>query len=80
MNLNDWINSHPQPERKLLREKLAAKLDCSEVYVRSMANGNRPIPPEYVLTISDFTAGKVAPGDLRPDLYPAGFMKKARSA
>jgi DNA-binding transcriptional regulator YdaS (Cro superfamily) len=66
MKLSDWINSHPKEARLALRKNLAKKLGISEVYVRSMANGNKPIPLMMALEIQQYTRGKVSISDSCP--------------
>ena len=75
MKLGDWINKHPRDKRVALRKRLARKLNVSEPYVRSMANGNRPVPIELAPGIQDFTGGEVAIADSCPEL----FAKLAKS-
>lgn len=69
MKLGEWINSHRRHERAAIRRKLARYLDVSEVYVRSMANGNRLIKPEFASKIESFTKGAVTRYEQRPDVF-----------
>lgn len=66
MKLAEWINSHPKEQRLDARKRLAKRLGVSEVYVRSMANGNKPIPVMLALEIQHYTRGKVPVSDSCP--------------
>jgi len=70
MTLHDWVASFPRDERPAARAALGRHLGCSEIYIRSMANGNRQIPAELVLSIERYTKGVVSRHDMRPDIYP----------
>jgi DNA-binding transcriptional regulator YdaS (Cro superfamily) len=42
-----------------VRKWIASQLGISEVYVRSMCSGNKPIPAKYALRIEKITDGAV---------------------
>lgn len=69
MQLGDWINKHPRDKRARIRRRLAKRLGVSEVYVRSMANGNRPVQPEFAVPIETFTDGQVTRYESCPDVF-----------
>lgn len=51
MNLKQFIESKPRNERKAIRQKIAKVCGVSEITVRSWANGNRGMPPQYLLLL-----------------------------
>jgi DNA-binding transcriptional regulator YdaS (Cro superfamily) len=71
MTLNEYIKSFPRRERKAIRELLAKELgNISEVYVRSMCNGHKVIPPKFAIRIEHFTEGLVSRQVIAPEYYP----------
>lgn len=59
MKLHQWINAFPREKRKKERKRLARCIGKSESYVRSLANGNRPITPELAKDFDKATKGGV---------------------
>jgi DNA-binding transcriptional regulator YdaS (Cro superfamily) len=77
MTLNEYIKSFPRNERKAIRASLGKKLDnISEVYVRSMCNGNKAIPPKFAIRIENFTGGQVSRQAIAPEYYPLESSKE----
>jgi DNA-binding transcriptional regulator YdaS (Cro superfamily) len=70
MTLTTYIHQFPFHERSVVRQRLAQALGISEVYVRSMCNGHKPIPGKYALAIERFTQGAVPRHITAPHLYP----------
>ena len=71
MTLDEYIKSFPRRERTAIRKSLAFKLDnISEVYVRSMCNGYKPIPAKFAIRIEHFTRGLVSRCITAPEFYP----------
>lgn len=69
MTLSEYIQSFPVSERRALRERLASACGCSEVAIRSYANGNRRVPAERCAPLERATGGAVTRHDLRPTLF-----------
>lgn len=76
MKLTDWINQHLPAERPRVRLQMGEHLGFSEVYIRSMANGNRDVPATSVLPMAEYTQWQVTPHEIRDDIYrhPADGM------
>jgi DNA-binding transcriptional regulator YdaS (Cro superfamily) len=70
MTLADYIRRFPYAQRASVRRHIAATLGISEVYVRSMCNGNKTIPGKYALGIERATQGLVSRHVISPTLYP----------
>jgi len=70
MTLTEYINSFPKKQRIHIRQSLAQALGVSEVYIRSMCNGNRSIPGVRALAIERETKGLVSRRESCPHLYP----------
>jgi len=70
MTLKEYVNSFPRLQRMEVRGWLAKQLGVSEVYVRSMCNGTKPIPAKYALRIEKVTAGSVSRHVIAPQFYP----------
>ncbi len=70
MTLAEYIKQVPRNERNALRQRIAAVLGVSEVYVRSMCNGNKNIPGIYAIPIEKVTNGAVSRHITAPVLYP----------
>lgn len=63
-----YINSFPEINRLAIRRKIAKELRVSEVYVRSMCNGNKKIPEKYAIPIHKITNGAVPYFVIDPNL------------
>lgn len=70
MTLQKYINQFPRHQRHKIRVGIAYKLGVSEVYIRSMCNGNKSIPGKYALAIEKITHGLVPKYKTSPSLYP----------
>ena len=70
MTLQKYINQFPRNQRHKIRIDMACKLGVSEVYIRSMCNGNKSIPGKYALAIEKITHGLVPKYKTCPLLYP----------
>ena len=70
MTLSEFVNKSPRHQRMSRRESIANQLGVSEVYVRSMCNGNKTIPAKYALLIESITNGKVSKHITAPNFYP----------
>lgn len=70
MTLSEYVRSFPRLQRMTIRRAIANELKVSETYVRSMCNGNKPIPAKYALRIERITAGAVSRQNVAPDFYP----------
>lgn len=70
MNLIEYIKSFPRRTRTSIRRNIADVLQVSEVYARSMCNGNKPIPGKYAIKLEIITHGLVSRHETAPELYP----------
>jgi len=70
MTLSEFVKTFPRLERPTVRTKIANQLGISEVYVRSMCNGNKRIPIKYAIQIEKITKGAVSRYITAPDIYP----------
>ena len=52
MTLKEYVNSFPRNQRGNIRRWIATQLQVSEVYVRSMCNGLKPIHAKYAIKIA----------------------------
>ena len=69
MNLRDYVYSFPRIQRATVRHKIASALGISEVYVRSMCNGQKKIPCKYAVKIERATDGLVSRYVVAPELF-----------
>jgi len=53
-----------------VRREIAAALNVTEVFVRSMCNGHKKIPAKYAIQIERITYGAVSRHVTAPDIYP----------
>lgn len=70
MTLTEFVKKLPRSHRVAIRQWIANRLGISEVYVRSMCNGNKPIPAKYALQIEKITDGAVPKHITAPEFYP----------
>ena len=70
MTLSEYVKSFPRNQRNAIRQLIAKHLGISEVYVRSMCNDNKRIPPKYALRLETITDGRVTRHITAPDFYP----------
>lgn len=70
MTLAEYVNTFPRLQRAAVRRFLASKLGISEVFVRSMCNGNKKIPSKYAIAIEEITEGAVSRFITAPAFYP----------
>jgi len=70
MNLTEYVKSFPRAKRCAVRFRIASALGVSEVYVRSMCNGQKNIPAKYAIAIELATNGLVSRHITAPDFYP----------
>lgn len=70
MTLFEYVQTFPRLQRMAVRKWIANHLSVSEVYVRSMCSGNKPIPAKYALRIEKITAGAVPKHVTAPEFYP----------
>lgn len=70
MDLRDYVKSFPRSERMLIRQRIASALHISEVFVRSMCNGQKKIPVKYAIRIERITNGAVSRHETAPHIYP----------
>lgn len=75
MTLSEFVKTFPRSERMAIRQKIANLLGVSEVYIRSMCSGNKPIPGKYALRIELITKGVVSRYITAPDFYPLESRK-----
>jgi DNA-binding transcriptional regulator YdaS (Cro superfamily) len=76
MTLAEYIKSFPRKDRASVRRSLARELNgISEVYVRSMCNGYKVIPPKFAIRIEIFSGGLVTRQETAPDFYPIEINK-----
>lgn len=59
MTLYEYINRFPCRDRKAIHQWIAKALDISEVYVRSMSNGTKPLLYKHAVKIEELTNGLV---------------------
>lgn len=69
MKLDEYINSFPRAAKPKKRVELAYKLGISEIYVRSMCNGNKRILEKWAVAIEKATDGNVTRQEICPHLY-----------
>lgn len=70
MNITEYVNSFPRRERMKVRRNIACAIGVSEVYIRHMCNGQRPIPGAQAIPIERATNGLVPRATSCPTLYP----------
>lgn len=70
MTLSEYVKKFPKYQRTIVRRRIAKFLQVSEVYVRSMCNGNRAIPGLHAIAIEYATKGVVPRHISCPQLYP----------
>jgi DNA-binding transcriptional regulator YdaS (Cro superfamily) len=70
MTLSEYIKSFPRNHRAIISRRIAAELNISKVYVRSMCNGHKAIPPKYAIRIEQITNGFVPRYVTAPEFYP----------
>lgn len=70
MTLTEYIQHYPRHQRVAARLRIAKALGVSEVFVRSMCNGNKKIPGIYALPLERATRGLVPRYVTSPTLYP----------
>lgn len=70
MTLKEYVNAFPRLQRMAVRRWLADQLGITEVYIRSMCNGDKPIPAKYALRIEKITEGVVSRHITAPQFYP----------
>lgn len=70
MNLSEFVKTFPRLQRKDVRQWIASHLGVSEVYVRSMCSGHKPIPAKFALRIETMTEGVVPRHVTAPEFYP----------
>lgn len=70
MNLSNYVKNFPRCKRSVIRKELAIALSVSEVYIRSMCSGIKPIPGKFAIRIEEFTKGMVPRHITAPELYP----------
>ena len=70
MTLSEFVKKFPRIQRVAIRQWIASQLGVSEVYVRSMCSGNKPIPAKYALRIEKITDGAVPRHITAPEFYP----------
>lgn len=70
MTLTEYVKTFPRLQRMAIRAWIANQLGVSEVYVRSMCSGNKPIPVKYALRIEKITDGAVPKHVTAPAFYP----------
>ncbi|MBV9576553.1 MAG: helix-turn-helix domain-containing protein [Gammaproteobacteria bacterium] len=70
MTLKEYVNAFPRLQRMEVRGWLAKQLGISEVYVRSMCNGTKPIPGKFALSIEKLTSHAVPRYVTAPQMYP----------
>lgn len=78
MKLSQYLMSLPKRCRKRLRYEIAEALKISEIYVRMMINGHKPILPKFALIIEKMTKGAVPRFEVVPELYSPEEIKKYR--
>lgn len=61
-------------KRGLTQEEFGRRLGVSQGLVWQWLNGETDITAERAKEIVQSTGGEVTPYDLRPDLFPKGFM------
>ena len=69
MTLKEYINAFPRLQRMEVRCWFAKQLGISEVYIRSMCNGTKPIPAKYALRIEKIKEGSVPRHITVPQFY-----------
>lgn len=70
MTLKEYVNAFPRLQRVAVRCWIASQLDISEVYVRSMCNGIKPIPAKFALRLEKITDGAIPRHVTAPEMYP----------
>lgn len=70
MTLSEYVKTFPRLQRRDIRHWIASQLGVSEVYVRSMCNGSKPVLAKYALRIEKITAGAVPRHITAPEFYP----------
>ena len=70
MTLSEYVKAFPRAQRVSVREWIAKQLGVSEIYVRSMCSGNKPIPAKYAIHIEKMTDGGVPRHITAPEFYP----------
>jgi DNA-binding transcriptional regulator YdaS (Cro superfamily) len=70
MTLTEYVNAFPRVQRMEVRRWLAGQLGISEIYVRSMCNGIKPIPAKFALRLEKITGGVIPRHTTAPEMYP----------